>query len=238
MLGSSLPWSIQMGGDVPKSALRRTDAIRKPLLVGMHLIILNSTGQCGVMKLFLISTYQERSNQMTREQRKEFIEAIGMVTIVASLIFLGLEMRTNTTSVRATAYQTWVSVNAQLNTVDESLSAAIAKGTLDSANLDEESYIRFALWHYTFVQMAQATNYMYKMGTVDFDLWESEINRTAGHLALPGVRQWWDAGARTQFPPDFVELLESTSSKITRWHWEPERGYIREDQRTPADKIE
>ena len=173
---------------------------------------------------------------MTREQRKDLFEAIGIVAIAASLIFLGLEMRTNTASVRATAYQTWVSVNTELNTVDEELSATIARGIQDSANLTEESYIRFALWHYTFMQMAQATDYMYKMGTVDHDLWEAEVNRAAGHLDLPGVRQWWDAGARTQFPPDFVKLLESTSSNITRWAWEPERGYIREDQRTPADE--
>ncbi len=73
---------------------------------------------------------------------------------------------------------------------------------------------------------------MYKMGTIDQDLWEAEINRSAGHLDLPGVRQWWNAGAKTQFPPDFVDLLESTSSNITRWAWEQERGYIREDQRT------
>ena len=143
---------------------------------------------------------------MNREHRKDILELVGVVTIIATLVFLVIETRTNTASVRANAYQTWVSVNAQLNTIDEDLSATIATGIQDSRNLDEDSYIRFALWNYTFMQMAQATDYMYKMGAVDEGLWQSEINRAAGHLDNPGVREWWNAGGRTQFEPEYVEL--------------------------------
>ena len=166
---------------------------------------------------------------MTREQRKDIFEAIGIVAIVASLIFLAIEMRTNTSSVRAAAYQTWVSVNSDLNGIDEQLSEALAAGFYDSANLTTDNYMQFALWHYTIFQMTQSTDYMYKLGAVDQSLWEREINRAAGHLDLPGVRQWWDAGARTQFSPEFVELLETTESDIERWSWAPERGFLPED---------
>ena len=156
---------------------------------------------------------------MTREKRKDLFESIGIVAIVASLIFLTLETRTNTASVRATAYQTWVSVNAELNTMDEELSATVAAGIQNSANLTEESFIRFALWHYTFMQMALATDYMYKMGTIDQDLWETEINRAAGHLDLPGSA----AGREPSTSPSRIEkkvlpnsLRWNTTSPISR----------------------
>lgn len=43
---------------------------------------------------------------MKREQRKDIFEAVGLVAIVASLIFLALEVRQNTTALAAAAYQT------------------------------------------------------------------------------------------------------------------------------------
>ena len=166
---------------------------------------------------------------MPREQRKDILEVIGVVAIVASLVFLGIEMRTNTSNVRSAANQTWVSVNADLNSVDEKLARALATGFYEPGKLSEDNYMQFALWHYTFYQMAQSTDDMYQMGAVGEDLWKREINRAAGHLDLPGVRQWWNAGARTQFSPDFVELMKSTNSDISRWSWVPEVGFVPED---------
>ena len=42
---------------------------------------------------------------MNREQRKNIFEAVGLVAIVASLIFLGLEIRQSNVQARAAAYQ-------------------------------------------------------------------------------------------------------------------------------------
>jgi hypothetical protein len=167
---------------------------------------------------------------MNREQRKDLFEAIGIIAIIASLLLLVFEMRTNTASVRAAAYQTWVSVNAELNGVDSDLADALASGFYDSRGLTPDNYMQFALWHYTIYQMAEATHYMYQLGAIDHQLWEREMNRAAGHLDLPGVREWWNAGAKTQFPSDFVELMETTESDIVRWSWSPETGFVPEAQ--------
>ena len=42
---------------------------------------------------------------MNREQQKNIFEAVGMVAIVASLIFLSLEIRQSNLQARAAAYQ-------------------------------------------------------------------------------------------------------------------------------------
>ncbi len=42
---------------------------------------------------------------MNRERQKNILEAVGMVAIVASLIFLGLEIRQSNVQARAAAYQ-------------------------------------------------------------------------------------------------------------------------------------
>ena len=70
---------------------------------------------------------------------------------------------------------------------------------------------------------------MYRSGSLDEELWRSEVNRAAGMLALPGVRQWWDAGGKTQLTPQFVELMESTQSDMTIWGWQEGRGFVPDD---------
>ncbi len=107
-------------------------------------------------------------------------------------------------------------------------SQIVALGNADSANLNNDSYISFAMWNMGLMQMAQATDYLYRSGSLDEELWSTEINRAAGILAQPGVRQWWDSGGKTQLTPHFVELLESTQSDTTTWGWEPGRGFVPE----------
>jgi len=43
---------------------------------------------------------------MTREQWKDWVDIVGMIAIVASLIFVGLEVRQNTLAIQDTSHQT------------------------------------------------------------------------------------------------------------------------------------
>ena len=176
----------------------------------------------------------------TAQLLANFGEFFGAIAVVATLVYLARQLRQNTAGVQATAYQTWVGANLQLNlaTTEKRLSEAAAKGIYDSKNLDQDSFFMFALWNHGVFQMIQATDYMYRMGAIDEVLWEGEISRAAGHLGLPGVRQWWDAGGRTQLAPHFVDLVESYESKITRWAWNPEQGFVPDTDHLTEDTPE
>ncbi len=82
--------------------------------------------------------------------------------------------------------------------------------------------------------MARPTNYLYRSGSLDRGLWDAEMNRAAGILAFPGVRQWWDAGGKTQLTPSFVDFLESIQSNIHTWSWDKDRGYFQDDGLTQS----
>jgi len=158
-------------------------------------------------------------------------EFAGAIVVFVTLIYLVRQVSQNSKSVSASAYQTWVASNMSLNEIDSELAAAIAVGMYDSSKLTQDNFMQFATWHYGFVQMAQATDYLYQMGSIDRDLWLAEMNRTRIHLDLAGVKQWWNAGGRTQFPADFVARLESTVSDATRWAWEENKGFVAESER-------
>ena len=155
-------------------------------------------------------------------------EFVGSIGVIATLIYLAIQIRQNTASVKASAYQTWVSNNISIN---NSVPEDLRKGIQDSAQLSAESEASFALWNHGIYQLWQATDYLFEMGAVDQALWRSEMSRAAGHLSNPGVRQWWDAGGKTQLTPHFVDLVESTQSTIAVYQWDPGKGFHAPDAR-------
>ena len=166
---------------------------------------------------------------MALEQYAYLAEIIGVVVVTVSLIYLAQQVRQNSKQLESQSYQAWVASNLQINMAmsDPALSAIVAEGNLDSANLSDKSYVAYAMSHLAIMQMAQAADYLYRSGSLDRELWEGEMNRAAGILAMPGVRQWWDAGGNTQLTERFVKQLESTQSNIAYWTWSPEHGYFR-----------
>jgi hypothetical protein len=147
--------------------------------------------------------------------------------VIASIVFLAVELRQNTKQLELQSYQSWVAANTDLNIAisNPHLSAIVSRGHPNSANLSSETYIAYAMFHMSMLQMAQSTHYLYLEGSLNKELWESEMDRAAGILSIPGVRQWWDAGGKTQLTPSFVEFLESREPNVTIWHWDEDRGY-------------
>jgi len=155
-------------------------------------------------------------------------EIVGAIAVVITLAYLAIQIRQNNTQLKQQSFQTWVAANMDLNmaTLDPGRAQMFTRGFTDAADLTEDSWVAFAYWNIGFMQMAQAIDRMYRSGSLEQDLWESEIDRARLILGLPGVRQWWDAGGRTQFTRDFVELMESKQTSMTPFHWQEGRGFV------------
>jgi hypothetical protein len=166
---------------------------------------------------------------MALEQYAYIAEIVGVLVVTASLLYLAKQVRQNSKQLESQSYQAWVDSNVQINMsmADPELSAIVAKGHFDTTKLTDETYVAYAMSHLAMLQMAQAADYLYRSGSLDRELWEGEMNRAAGILAIPGVRQWWDAGGNTQLTEGFVERLEATQSSIAYWTWDSERGFYR-----------
>ena len=160
-----------------------------------------------------------------------WLTLVANFAVIIGILFLAVELRQNTKQLQLQSYQWWVTANLEINTAiaDPELAAIVAKGHPDSRNLTKDTFIAYAMFHMSMLQMAQSTHYLYLQGSLDEELWQSEMDRAALIISQPGVRQWWDAGGRTQLAPSFVSYLESIESKSTRWNWDQERGFTRED---------
>lgn len=162
----------------------------------------------------------------------------GSVAVFSTSAYLAIQVRhskvvmeANTKSLILQSYQAWQAANAGMN-MSVSIPAQseiVARGSFDSTNLSEETYVFDAMFYLALMHMAQSAIYLYRAGTLDEELKAAEMSRAAGVLAAPGVRQWWDAGGRTQLTPQFAERLESTQTSIRYWTWEARPDFVGTD---------
>ncbi len=173
---------------------------------------------------------------MKLNKSKQWLALLANIGVVAGIVFLAFELQQNNKQLELQSYQSWVAANLEINAAltDPALSEIVAMGHLNSANLSSGSFVAYAMLNMSVMQMAQSTDYLYRSGSLDRELWDAEMNRAAGILAFPGVRQWWDAGGKTQLTPSFVDFLESIQSNIHTWSWDEDRGYFQDDGLTQS----
>ena len=168
---------------------------------------------------------------MDTEKINQWLTPISNVAVIAGIVFLAVELSQNTKQLELQSYQSWVAANMEINSATTNLEMAgiTARGHADSANLSEDTYVAYAMQHMSMLQMAQSTHYLYLQGAIDEELWKTEMSRAAVILSFRGVRQWWDAGGKTQLTPSFAEFLESLESDAMAWYWDEERGFTSEN---------
>ena len=157
-------------------------------------------------------------------------ELIGAVAVVVTLIYLAVQIRQNTSGIRASAYQTWSDAKTALyEHSSDTLSRTIAQGLDNPLALTNDNYIQFAFWCQQYVLAAQTTYFLQKDGIIPHSVFQTEFATTAELLSNTlGASQWWAAGARTQFSEDFVNAIEAEFDKPTdmqRWHFTEGRGF-------------
>ncbi len=97
------------------------------------------------------------SNLEFSELLGNYGEFVGAVAIVVTLIYLAIQLKQNTASVRAGAYQSWVAANVDINVAlsNPTLSQMVLRGNLDSTKLTEETAVGYLMIHLAVLQMAQ-----------------------------------------------------------------------------------
>jgi len=149
--------------------------------------------------------------------RKGFVEALGAIGLIASLIFVGIQIRQNSEATRAAAVQqlgqSWVQWNTAVanRDIQEALLKVEEFDDLSKAPLIEqrmaESYVRslFSNW--------SASHYQYLMGVLDQPLWDGVLRDIQGSFKSSEpfgrlVRWAWKRN-RYLYAVTFSELIDN-----------------------------
>jgi hypothetical protein len=153
---------------------------------------------------------------MTIQEMGALGEMIGGIAVVISLIYVGLQVRQNSNSVRAASQialrQLGTEITSQLAAPD--MARIYIQGLKDLSPLPAEDRVRFHSLMLSLFGVYEAYYFQVYFGIIPQELQPTHDHAQAlFHLRKPGVKQWWDGGGRDQFSDKFVENLEQAQGK-------------------------
>ena len=145
---------------------------------------------------------------MNRERRKDIIEAVGLVAIVASLIFLALETRQNTDALyadsrRAVMDAAFQELLVQLANPDIALTIVRDGALTPEEQIRLDSFLTATLIgrEYAWLQ--------YQNGIIDQLQWDTQLAVIRTVFDAERNRTWWRNLGRNYFGDDYVAFIDS-----------------------------
>jgi hypothetical protein len=143
-------------------------------------------------------------------------EFIGGIAVVISLVYVGLQIRQNSNSVRAASQiaikQLSSAITSHLSAPD--MARIYLHGLKDSSALSGEDRVRFNSLMLSLFGSYEAAFFQSYYGTIPAELQDPANEQARFHLRQPGVKQWWESGGRARFSEKFVEEIERASGTV------------------------
>jgi hypothetical protein len=151
-------------------------------------------------------------------QERQILEAlgdlgdfVGGLAVIATLIYLAVQVRRNTTALQTASRQEIVAGYRDYNRLSLEPGAALvyAKGTRDYPDMPFEDRARFATMlndHALFFQGAFA---LHEAGQLEDETYHAYLNWFACNLITTGGAAWWDEIGRPIFTRRMVQAVEA-----------------------------
>ncbi len=154
---------------------------------------------------------------MTLEQWANLGEFLGGIAVVASLIYLAIQIRQNTATVRSAtlAQNTDIWRGLLLEIARPEFSQAYLKGTAGAPDLSPEDLRQFFLMCRILFVAFENQYYQYSHDTLDRDIYlgyERSIKNQL--LSAPGFRIYWRL-SRQEFSPAFMQRVDGLIAEMS-----------------------
>jgi hypothetical protein len=136
---------------------------------------------------------------------------VGGIAVLASLIFVGVELRQNTRAVRATASQAHTANWQQImNTFVENADVALLwrNGLKNLESLADDDRIRFIALASGIFRFWEGARLQWRHGQLDAEHWQNVRTCALDFASQPGLRAYWHI-RRHWHSADFQEWFEA-----------------------------
>jgi len=162
---------------------------------------------------------------VTLEDLGNIGEFVGAIGVVASLIYLALQIRQNshlisqnTSAVKVASADSYLQYGASLRgqfIQDPEVVRIWMGGMNDFESLKAEDRMRFSFLILNAFYAIQNTFLHAREGVVDREFWEADEEALRFHLQSPGVRAWWPE-RRAFLTGTFAKHVDSLLEEILR----------------------
>ena len=157
---------------------------------------------------------------MTLQDLGNLGELISGIAVVITLVYLAVQIRQNTKTVRTSTYQALLDSSrsdTELILAHPHLARIYRVGRRDPTELTDEERPLFRMLIGQLLQNYEIMYLQHQHGVIDEEFWGRRRLLLRGILSQPGVRQWWAgrANARRFYDPRFQEIVESLVNEVT-----------------------
>ncbi len=142
-------------------------------------------------------------------------ELAGALAVMVSLVYLAIQVRQNTRSIRGAMYSTIVQSFQELNILsasDSEVARVLEEGVEDWDGLAAGDRARLLHGFFSLFKNFENAYYQYRQGTLEPGLWEGWSLLMRSYFSKPGVQSWWHL-RRKAFSTEFREFLESSRTE-------------------------
>ena len=136
---------------------------------------------------------------MNKIELNDLLQVLGMVGLIASLIFVGLELRQNQQVARVTAYQALAEQIASYNALllSEPDLNQIRNAVLNNENLTEEDAEQYRAFWRMLRRQSELAYLQYENGIINEELLHRTLEPLVTHIQLSDLaRRAWDGDIR------------------------------------------
>ena len=143
---------------------------------------------------------------MSLEYFANLAEVVGVILVVASLIYVAKQLRQNTNSIRAQSRQSVLTASqAELFVTVEKPSITLSIGS--SGSLSEEEQVSVASYLFAIFRAREFAWLQHNNGVIDDTQWNTELAVLRFFIDSQRVRDWWANVGQAAYGDEFVAFV-------------------------------
>jgi hypothetical protein len=153
---------------------------------------------------------------LTLEDLGNLGDFVGGLAVIATLLYLAVQIRQNTRILRTSAEQTADPIAAIANIAQSPENAEVYhRGLVDPLDLSEAERTHFYLLMASSFYVLHQGYRAYQLGTQTRDTWQWQSRALQFYAGQPGVREWWRKQGHALFASEseFWSLVDSEMRK-------------------------
>lgn len=136
-------------------------------------------------------------------------ELIAAIATVATLIYLALQIRSNTEAVRASTIHGITETQQRELRWSSDISDVLTKAIEDPSSLDSSESWKLMEWLIAALAARQNEYVQYQRGFMDAEVWKASERIILMILSLQWARNWWVTMGRASYSTEFADLVDS-----------------------------
>ncbi|WP_297707934.1 hypothetical protein [uncultured Eudoraea sp.] len=167
---------------------------------------------------------------MTLEQIYLLAEIVAAIAVVASLIYLSIQIRNSRSQAKSDAIDLITKERSEfvkMMAQDQELSLIVPKGLAAKSKLPANEYYRFNNFLYYIFITLESGYRKWENNDLDEELWKGWDEAVYWWLLFPGVQTWWVNNIAPGYTESFKKYINNNIEKIKVEGWSANKQQIK-----------